>query len=148
MRALTMEELEFVSGGFLSENGETEGPELVVVRAVRRTDDGMTEGTFNRIQAYERSATTRDMLCGQSQQLFNHLRAEAAERDPVGAVVGRELSPAVEFTVDGFIAKLAPVIGWPLIGGTLINKGIAGRYQREAETVARYMSQNGCVTQF
>jgi hypothetical protein len=148
MRALTMDELSFVSGGFLSENGEARTPELVVIREVRRTDPGMTEGTFNRIQAYERSATTHDMLCGQSQQLFNYLRAEAAERDPVGTVVGRELSPVVEFTVDGFIAKLAPVIGWPLIGGTLINKGIAGRYQSEADTVARYMGQNGCVTQF
>jgi hypothetical protein len=145
MRALTMDELVAVSGGWGLEGPAPvptpmpdRPPETVIVRGTRRRPQGMTLDTFLQLQNIYEQAQYREVYCNQTARLETYLRAESDERD-----LTPWESPIVDTVIEvavGFAGYVGAILGV----GSAVNGAISDRYQADANSVQRQRHLMGC----
>jgi hypothetical protein len=153
MRALTVEELEFVSGGWGLEGpsptpNPTPNPIPDIVVVVAKRPQGMTDQTARLMNRFAQEAQNREMFCNATAQHQQYLQHEADKRDftPWESSLVDDGGSIVAGWAVGIIGGLVSAIGTPLLAGGGINAAIADRYSADAAQVAILRSRYGCPT--
>jgi hypothetical protein len=148
MRALTVEELGFVSGGF-GFNGPPPAPvETVVVPGQRKKKpDGMTHDTFMQMMEMRNDARNLEMFCNMTRTLQYRLedKGESAEDLSLGlAVVGVGVGTAVAVGSGGTAAPIGGAIIVVSGVGGVVGQLIGDRYTDDARALSRERDLMGC----